>query len=39
LPARSTQAMEPADAAVAQEDYRFVVEQLGPCRRAAPPVA
>ncbi|SEI94120.1 hypothetical protein SAMN05428950_101630 [Sphingomonas sp. OV641] len=39
LPARSTQAMEPADAAVAQEDYRFVLEQLGPCRRAAPPVA
>ncbi|WBH16821.1 hypothetical protein [Sphingomonas radiodurans] len=32
LPARSTQSLEPADAAVAQEDYRFVIEQLGPCR-------
>lgn len=37
LPARSTQALEPADAAVAQEDYRFVLEQLGPCERPAPP--
>ncbi len=36
LPARSIQALEPADAAMAQEDYRFVLEQLGPCRRSAP---
>ena len=36
LPARSTQAMEPADAAVAREDYRFILEQLGPCRSAGP---
>ena len=35
LPARSTQALEPADAALAQEDYRFVLEQLGPCERAS----
>ena len=33
LPARATQAIETADAAVAREDYRFVLEQLGPCRR------
>lgn len=33
LPARSVQALEPADAAVAREDYRFVLEQLGPCER------
>lgn len=33
LPARSTQALEPADAAIAQQDYRFVLQQLGPCRR------
>lgn len=33
LPPRSTQAMEPADAALAQEDYRFVLQQLGPCGR------
>ncbi|ONF97627.1 hypothetical protein [Sphingomonas jeddahensis] len=36
LPARATQALEPDNAAVAQEDYRFVLEQLGPCRRTAP---
>jgi len=36
LPQRSTQALEPADAAVAQEDYRFVLTQLGPCRGAQP---
>lgn len=36
LPARSTQALEPADAAVAQEDYRFVLEQLGPCTGGSP---
>lgn len=33
LPARSTQALEPADAAVAREDYRLVIEQLGVCHR------
>lgn len=33
LPARSTQALEPADAAVAREDYRYVIQQLGPCDR------
>jgi hypothetical protein len=33
LPARSTQALESADAAIAQEDYRFVIDQLGPCTR------
>jgi hypothetical protein len=36
LPQRSTQALEPADAVVAQEDYRFVLTQLGPCRREVP---
>jgi hypothetical protein len=35
LPQRATQALEPADAAVAQEDYRFVLEQLGPCARTS----
>lgn len=34
LPPRSTQALEPADATIAREDYRFVLQQLGPCRRA-----
>lgn len=33
LPARSTQALEPADAEIAQADYRFVLQQLGPCVR------
>ncbi|OWK32915.1 hypothetical protein [Sphingomonas mucosissima] len=37
LPPRSTSALEPADAAVAQEDYRFVLEQLGPCERQTAP--
>lgn len=37
LPARSTQALEPTDAAIAREDYRFVLEQLGPCQRPSPP--
>lgn len=36
LPARSTQAMEPGDADLAREDYRFVLQQLGPCGRASP---
>ena len=35
LPARSTQAMEQADAAVAREDYRFVLDRLGPCGRVS----
>lgn len=33
LPARATQALEAADAAVAREDYRYVLDQLGPCER------
>ena len=32
LPARSTQSMAAADATIAGEDYRFVLDQLGPCR-------
>ena len=35
LPARSTQALEPADAAVARADYRYVLDRLGPCTRSA----
>lgn len=35
LPARATQSLEPGDAGIAREDYRFVIEQLGPCRRGA----
>ncbi|OWK33840.1 hypothetical protein [Sphingomonas dokdonensis] len=34
LPARSLQAMEPADADLAREDYQFVLQQLGPCARS-----
>lgn len=34
LPDRSTTALDAGDAAAAQEDYRFVIEQLGPCRRS-----
>lgn len=34
LPARSLQAMEPADALLAREDYQFVLEELGPCVRS-----
>ena len=34
LPDRSTTAIEPADADKAREDYRFVLEQLGPCTRS-----
>lgn len=33
LPDRSVAAMEPADAAVAREDYAFVLQALGPCTR------
>jgi len=33
LPPRSTAAIEPADAEAARADYRFVIEQLGPCAR------
>lgn len=33
LPAASLNDADPADAAAAREDYRFVLEQLGPCRR------
>ena len=35
LPARALQALSPADAAVAREDYRFVLQQLGRCEREA----
>jgi hypothetical protein len=33
LPAASLAEQEPANAALAREDYAFVIEQLGPCRR------
>lgn len=33
LPGRSTAALDPADAAVAREDYAFILSQLGPCGR------
>jgi hypothetical protein len=33
LPATSLADAEPENAAAAREDYRFVLEQLGPCRR------
>ncbi len=33
LPAASLADAEPENAAAAREDYRFVLEQLGPCRR------
>lgn len=33
LPDRSVAAMEPMDAAIAREDYAFVLSQLGPCDR------
>jgi hypothetical protein len=36
LPATATVALEPADAAAAQEDYRVVVDALGPCGRTPP---
>ena len=31
LPADSLEALGPADAAIAREDYRFVLNELGPC--------
>ena len=34
LPAESTASLELADAAVAREDYAFVIESLGPCGRS-----
>jgi hypothetical protein len=36
LPERSTASLAPDDATQAQADYAFVIEQLGPCRAAAP---
>ncbi|MBX3594656.1 MAG: hypothetical protein KF783_09305 [Sphingomonas sp.] len=33
LPAASLAAEDPANAATAREDYQFVLDQLGPCRR------
>lgn len=39
LPERSTASLSPDDATQAQADYRFVMEQLGPCRAAPPPAA
>ena len=33
LPARSTASLAPSDATLAQEDYRFVLDALGPCGR------
>lgn len=33
LPPASTANEEPANAAIAREDYQFVLEQLGPCRQ------
>lgn len=33
LPDRALAAVEPADAAIAREDYQFVLRALGPCRR------
>ncbi|MBB3692340.1 hypothetical protein [Sphingomonas sp. BK580] len=32
LPERATASLEPGDATQAQADYRYVIEQLGPCR-------
>ena len=36
LPDRSTGSVSPTDAAAAREDYRFVIDALGPCGRSAP---
>ena len=36
LPEPSTAQLAPADAATAREDYRFVLEALGPCGRTSP---
>ena len=33
LPDRSTASLDPANADLARQDYRFVLEQLGPCGR------
>jgi hypothetical protein len=33
LPQASLSAEDPANAAIARQDYRFVLDQLGPCRR------
>ena len=33
LPPESIASEEPANAAIAREDYQFVLQQLGPCRR------
>ena len=33
LPPRSTASLGESDAGIAREDYRFIVQQLGPCRR------
>lgn len=35
LPEASTAALDPADAARARDDYRFVLDALGPCGRGA----
>lgn len=40
LPDRSIESLAPDDAAIAREDYRFVIARLGACGRAArPPVS
>lgn len=33
MPERSTASLDPANAAIAREDYAFIVQQLGPCGR------
>ena len=33
VPERSTASLDPANATIAREDYAFVLQQLGPCRR------
>ena len=33
LPEASTASLDPSDAAIAAEDYRFVIDSLGPCGR------
>ena len=35
LPDRSTASLAPGDASAAQDDYRFVIDRLGPCGRTA----
>ena len=39
LPDHSTASLSPADADAAREDYRFVIDALGPCGRSGPPAA